>query len=104
MEKKISTATVKEAGTATQQIDCLIYKGHKRDGTYLYVADQHKLNELPAALLQVLGRLELVMELRLNLHRRLARADVVEVMKGIRNNGYYLQLPPPDLMVTNSTH
>ena len=93
-----------EGASARQEIDCWIYKGHKRDDTYLYVADQEKMDDLPPGLLQVLGRLKLVMTLKLGPTSRLARADVVDVMKNLRDKGFYLQMPPVDPMIRETSH
>jgi hypothetical protein len=74
---------------------CWIYKGERRDETYLYVAAPGDLDAVPAALRAGFGELELVMELELSETRRLARADVIKVMQELADKGYYLQLPPP---------
>ena len=100
MEKDSTTPTA----DPHQEMDCWIFKGQKRNDTYVYVADQDRLDDLPAGLLQVLGRLELVMTLRLGPQRQLARANVAEVMKDLRDKGYYLQMPPVDPIIAGQTH
>ena len=71
-----------------------IYKGSRRAETYLYVPEADNFEQVPDALLEAMGRLELVMELELNAERRLARVDVADVVKSVSRNGYFLQMPP----------
>ncbi|NNC54159.1 MAG: hypothetical protein HKO07_00400 [Pseudomonadales bacterium] len=52
------------------------------------------LDTLPASLLATLGPVTEVMGLQLQRSRKLAAADVVEVMQQLRAQGYYLQMPP----------
>lgn len=75
-------------------MNCDIYKGNKRAEMYLYVASEQGLKEVPEALIASFGDLELVISLQLSETRKLARVDVVEVMQALRDNGYYLQMPP----------
>lgn len=73
---------------------CTIYKSAKKDDTYLYVEKEGDFSRVPDSLLQLLGGLEQVMELELTLLRKLARADVEQVRAQLREQGYYLQMPP----------
>lgn len=73
---------------------CVVYRGAREADTYLYVARPDDLARVPAALLARLGELEAVLELDLHPQRRLARADVHEVLRALRDDGFYLQLPP----------
>lgn len=73
---------------------CAIYKGNRKPETYLYVAERDVFDDVPEALLQALGELELVMELELTEDRKLARADIDSVMQDLQQQGYHLQLPP----------
>ncbi len=80
-------------------VDCVIFKGHRQPDSYLYVlvdgpeADPD-LDQVPERLRALLGRLEEVMRLTLDEGRRLAQADVRQVMADLRDQGYFLQLPP----------
>jgi uncharacterized protein YcgL (UPF0745 family) len=73
---------------------CVIYKGCKKVDTYLYVEGEGDLARVPQALRDLLGRLEPVLRLELTPERTLARADVEQVRAQMREQGYYLQLPP----------
>ncbi len=75
---------------------CAIYKGHRKPDTYLFVERPDDFSRLPGALLQMMGRLELVMELDLAKRRSLARVDPVEVMRHLKDSGYYVQMPPSE--------
>ena len=71
-----------------------IYKGSRRAETYLYVPEDNNFQRVPEDLLDALGTLELVMQLELDEGRRLARVDAKEIMKGVSQVGYFLQLAP----------
>ncbi len=61
---------------------------------YLYVDREAGLEEVPEALLGQFGEPQSVMTLVLTPERKLARADVAEVLARIEEDGFYLQMPP----------
>lgn len=73
---------------------CKVYRSEKRAETYLYLADNLPLDELPAELLDQFGEATFVLNLELSTDRKLARVDVEKVLEGLAESGYYLQLPP----------
>lgn len=73
---------------------CTVYRGAREADAYLYVERADDFSRVPESLLARLGELEAVLEIELHAERRLARADPVEVMRALRDEGYYLQLPP----------
>lgn len=77
-----------------------VYKSVRKDETYLYLARRDDFDALPDALRAQLGGLEFVLEVDLSPPRRLARVEVASVLAGLREDGYFLQLPPrhPDLL------
>jgi uncharacterized protein YcgL (UPF0745 family) len=75
-------------------MQCVVYKGHKKVDHYLYVEREDDFSRVPQALLELLGKLELVIGLELSSKRKLAQADVTEVMQQLSNQGYYFQMPP----------
>lgn len=86
-------------------MNCAIYKGHKKADCYLYLKQGAETEEeedfscLPETLLALLGNLEFVMTLELSSARKLAQADVGEVIAAIQEHGFYLQSPPrPELI------
>lgn len=85
-------------GILVVNMNCAIYKSDKKPDYYLYIArvseKEDDLSCLPDALAGLLGQLEFVMQLELSDGRKLAQADVGEVMESVQKNGYYLQTPP----------
>ena len=79
-------------------MQCAIYKSRSKVNTYLYVERQGDFSQVPASLLNLLGRLEFVMTLELTPERKLALADPEQVRHQLREQGYYLQLPPEDYL------
>ncbi len=75
---------------------CVIYKGSRRPDTYLFLPGRDDIAGVPDALLEAMGRLELVMELTIHPGRRLARVRAVEVLDGLLHRGCFVQLPPDD--------
>lgn len=73
---------------------CTVYKSLRQFDYYLYVLSETGLSGLPEGLLSLLGDLTKVIELDLHPQRKLAQADVIEVMRQIDKTGYFLQMPP----------
>ena len=77
-------------------MECVIYKGSRKPNIYLFIEREADFSRIPAALLDALGTVEMVMSLELVPGRTLAGADPVTVRQQLRDTGYYLQLPPAD--------
>ncbi|PKM43482.1 MAG: hypothetical protein CVV05_14870 [Gammaproteobacteria bacterium HGW-Gammaproteobacteria-1] len=75
---------------------CYIYKSSKKEQLYLYLPKQDDFAEVPAILMETMGTAAFVMELELTPERKLARADSAEVIAGLQEKGFYLQMPPRD--------
>ena len=75
-----------------------IYKGKKKPNCYLYIDQQDQFDGVPDVLIKMLGELSFVLELELNPERKLAQADVNEVLSQLELKGYFLQMPPGDLV------
>lgn len=73
---------------------CSVYKSLDQSGYFLFVPGAEPFARVPDGLTRLLGKLEKVMDLELHAGRRLAHADVEEVMGQLQGQGYYLQLPP----------
>jgi uncharacterized protein YcgL (UPF0745 family) len=73
-----------------------VYKGLRKDNAYLYITAKDRFDQVPDALLTLLGKLELVLDLNLTEDRRLAQVETKEVMRQLDREGYYLQLPSGD--------
>lgn len=87
---------------------CDIYKFPKHDDMYVYIArpdypddtDEIKdwLGVLPKDFRASLGVSKFVMHLDLNTTAKLARVDKDEVLTKLKSQGYYVQMPPQDVM------
>lgn len=77
------------------RVFCSIYKSSKKDEMYLYVLKANGLKSVPESLLSVFGKPRHVSDLLLDAERKLARADVKQVLEMIATQGFYLQMPPP---------
>lgn len=76
---------------------CAIYKSSKKDSTYLYVNRKDDFSDVPEQLLQSFGNPQFVMMVNLEKREKLAIADINKVRDNLKNEGFYLQLPPaPD--------
>lgn len=65
---------------------------------YLYLHEEQQLQSLPEELLLLVGQLTHVMDLELSADRKLARVNVEEVIKALKETGYFIQMPPSDLI------
>jgi len=86
----------------TERLHCSVYKSLRKQDMYLYVTDEQVLERLPDGLTRLLGKLERVMDLDLHPGRRLARGDVMAVMRSLRVQGFHLQLPPVEPKLQSS--
>ena len=77
-------------------MDCVIYRSNRKQDTYLYVVEEGNFSQVPEELLKLVGATERVMALTLSPERKLAREDVDEVIKSLRERGWFLQMPRRD--------
>ena len=71
-----------------------IFKGDKKEEMYLYVDQKEGLQKVPGDLLASFGRIESEMVLPMNQEKKLARVKASDVLRGIKKEGYFLQMPP----------
>ena len=74
---------------------CSIYKSSKKEEMYLYVDKREGLERVPDALIEIFGTPVHSMDMPLTAERQLARAETAKVLESIRDQGVYLQMPPP---------
>lgn len=84
------------------RVICSIYKSSKKDEMYLYVPKANGLKSVPEALLTMFGKPRHVSDLLLTPERKLARADIAQVLEKLAEQGYYLQMPPPPEYLLNT--
>ncbi len=75
-------------------MQCVVYKSLRQFDYYLFVKKDDGLTRVPETLKTLLGDLHEVTELALHARRKLAQADVLEVMAQIEAQGFFLQMPP----------
>ncbi|MCK7596048.1 YcgL domain-containing protein [Microbulbifer sp. CAU 1566] len=73
---------------------CDIYRSPREAEMYLYVDKAQGMARVPEKLQSLFGKPVHVTTLLLTPKRKLARADVEKVMNALRDQGYYLQMPP----------
>jgi uncharacterized protein YcgL (UPF0745 family) len=74
---------------------CAIYKSPKKQQTYLFVLRRNDFSDVPGPLLKTFGTPTLVTLINLATKEKLAMADLNTVKTRLSEQGYYLQLPPP---------
>ncbi len=73
---------------------CEIYKSTQKDEMYLYVEKARGLKDVPEFLLGIFGKPTALMTILIRANKPLARVDSVTVLEKIREQGFYLQMPP----------
>jgi len=79
---------------STMQLFVDIYRSSYKEGMYLYVEKESPLENLPELIQKQFAKKELAMSIELRPDKKLARADVNKVLAAIRDQGFYLQMPP----------
>ncbi|ABM02915.1 hypothetical protein DUF709 [Psychromonas ingrahamii 37] len=74
---------------------CAVYKSIRKSQTYLFIAKRDDFSSVPEPLLAQFGPPQLVSLLNITLQTKFAMAEAEKVLSAVKNNGYYLQLPPP---------
>lgn len=74
---------------------CAIYKSAKKAQMYLFVKTRDDFSSVPEALMKVFGTPTLVTLTNLATKTKLAFADLEKVKTNLDEEGYYLQMPPP---------
>ncbi|MFV0277961.1 MAG: YcgL domain-containing protein [Parahaliea sp.] len=75
---------------------CEVFASSAKAEMYLYVDRARGLRDVPEPLLKQFGEPRPVMTLVLTPERKLARTSATEVLAGIEDKGFYLQMPPSD--------
>jgi uncharacterized protein YcgL (UPF0745 family) len=84
------------------KIKCEVYRCGKKSDTYLYLKNGMDLENLPEEMLGLLGELTPFLKLELSESSKLARVETSDVLQALVNQGYYLQLPPGELLKTQA--
>ena len=74
---------------------CAIYKSPRKAQTYLFVNKRDDFSSVPNSLMKTFGTPNLVTLINLATKEKLAMADLAKVKQNLTEQGFYLQLPPP---------
>ena len=77
-------------------IDCHIYRSKHKKGLYLYLREKDNFDSVPNDLKSKLGILEFAFSTTLTETKKLVRADAKQVIKQVQEDGFFLQMPPPN--------
>ena len=80
----------------TDRLFVSVLKSPRKEGMYLFVERGQDTDELPADMMGYFGKPEPVLDLVLTPDRRLARVSAPDVMAAIREQGFYIQMPPSE--------
>ena len=75
---------------------CSIYKSPRKREMYLYVLKSDALKKVPEGLLSAFGIPQHAFDLVLSPERALAREDINKILDNLEQQGYHLQMPPPE--------
>lgn len=75
---------------------CSIYRSPRKHEMYLYVLKRDALGRVPETLLVAFGPPIHSFDMLLTPQRTLAREDIHKVLDNLEQQGYHLQMPPPE--------
>lgn len=75
-------------------MNCYVYRSDRKQGMYLYLVEKDDFSSVPESLLNLLGETVFSFEFDLSQDRKLVRAEAQEVIRNMKENGYFLQMPP----------
>lgn len=83
-------------------MNCYVYRSNSKEGMYLYLVEKDDFEKVPDSLLSLLGDIVFSFKFDLGADRKLVRAEAKEVIRNLKENGFFLQMPPsksvtPDL-------
>jgi uncharacterized protein YcgL (UPF0745 family) len=73
-----------------------VYKSKKKAGTFLFVEKRDDFSKVPESLMGMFGQPNYVMIINLAKRVNLGGADLESVKNALVDQGYYLQIPPPE--------
>ena len=73
-----------------------VYKSKKKADTFLFVEKRDDFSKVPEPLMAMFGKPHYVMLINLAKREQLGVADLDLVKQALTDNGFYLQLPPPE--------
>ncbi len=86
---------------------CVVFRCSRKEEMYLYLPcqedDESFVETLSDDLLKLTGDLEKALELEITSERKLARVKADDVLKALKDKGYYLQMPPNAVLVKDES-
>lgn len=79
----------------SDKLICEVFKSSRKDEMYLYVDKRQGLSEVPELLMETFGKPVPVFTMLLTADKKLSRVQATDVVEGIKDKGFYLQMPPP---------
>ena len=79
----------------SDKLICEVFKSSRKDEMYLYVDKRQGLADVPKQLLETFGKPVPVFTMLLTADKKLSRVNAEDVVAGIKEQGFYLQMPPP---------
>lgn len=79
----------------SDKLICEVYKSSRKEEMYLYVDKRQGLANVPEPLLETFGKPVPVFTMLLTADKKLSRVNAADVVEGIKDKGFYLQMPPP---------
>ncbi|MFY8327340.1 YcgL domain-containing protein [Pseudoalteromonas sp. ZZD1] len=73
-----------------------VYKSKKKVDTFLFVEKRDDFSKVPEPLMAMFGQPQYVMIINLAKREHLGGADLNTVKQALTDDGFYLQLPPPE--------
>lgn len=79
----------------SDKLICEVFKSSRKDEMYLYVDKRQGLANVPEPLLETFGKPVPVFTMLLTADKKMSRVKAEDVIEGIKDKGFYLQMPPP---------
>jgi len=75
-------------------MNCYVYRSNKKQGMYLYLVEKDNFDDVPDSLMKLLGEVVFSFEFDLTKNRKLVKEETREVLRNLKENGFFLQMPP----------
>lgn len=73
-----------------------VYKSKKKADTFLFIEKRDDFSKVPEPLMTMFGQPQYVMIINLAKRTQLGVADLDTLKQSLSDQGYYLQIPPPE--------
>jgi uncharacterized protein YcgL (UPF0745 family) len=75
-------------------ITCYVYRGNRKSELYLFLAEEDNFECVPEEVMKGFGRPTKTMELELTPETKMARSKPADILAGLKERGFHLQMPP----------